>query len=179
MLSRSITLLLTMLLASSLAYAEIYRWDDANGANFTDDSSAVPEKFREKFFAEADAQPESTTPPVKVRMYRQNNPDLYQESKAPVRSANLEQKRGAVEATKHKQLHMENFQNTLQSLVLYIEILVTLGGILFVIWMATIADIIRSEFITPSNKTVWLLLVLLLPLIGMLPYMFMGSDYKV
>jgi hypothetical protein len=178
MVSRTITMLLTMLLVSSLASAEIYRWEDENGANFTDDSSSVPEKFREKIFAEADAQPENTTPPVKIVMYRHNNPVAYQESKAAVRLANLEQKRSAAEATKQKQLHTEDFQNTLQSLAFYIKIGVSLGVILFVIWMVTIVDIMRSEFITPSNKTVWLLLVLLLPLIGMLHYMFLGSNYK-
>jgi len=179
MVSQTITLLLTMLLTSSLASAEIYRWEDANGTNFTDDSSSVPEKFREKFFAEDEVQPDNMTPPVNVEMYRLNNPDAYQGSKAAVRLANLERKRSAAEATKLKQLHTEDFQDTLQSLAFYIEILITLGGILFVIWMATIADIIRSEFITPSNKTVWLLLVLLLPLVGMLPYMYLGSNYKV
>lgn len=178
MVSRTITMLLTMLLVGSLASAEIYRWEDENGANFTDDPSSVPEKFRKKIFTEADPQPESTAPPVKIGVYRQNNPDAYQESKAAVQRANREQKRSAAEATKQKQLRTEGFQNTLQSLAFYLEILVTLGGILLVIWMATIADIIRSEFITPSNKTVWLLLVLLLPLIGMLPYMVLGSNYK-
>ncbi|MFA7405554.1 MAG: DUF4124 domain-containing protein [Pelobacteraceae bacterium] len=167
-----------LLLVSSLASAEIYRWEDANGVNFTDDSSAVPEKFREKFFAEADARPEVTTPPAKAEMYRQNTPDAYQESKAAVRTANQDQKKNAAEATRQKQLNRESFQKTLQSLVFYIVIVVTLGGILFVIWMVNIADIIRSEFITPSIKTVWLLLVLLLPLIGMLPYMILGSNYK-
>src|SRR5450631_2241119 len=103
MISRTITMLLTMQFVGSLAFAasaEIYRWEDANGVNFTDDSSSVPEKFREKLIteadarpestvppvnAEADAQPESTTPPVKVRLHRQNTVvayNAYTESKA-------------------------------------------------------------------------------------------------
>jgi uncharacterized membrane protein len=112
-------------------------------------------------------------------MYRQNEPDAYQESKAAVQLANLEQKRSAEEATKLQHLHTEDLQNALQSLVVYIGILVTLGGILFVVWTITIADIMRSTFITPSNKAVWLLLVVLLPFIGMLPYMALESHYKV
>ncbi|MBW4055670.1 MAG: DUF4124 domain-containing protein [Proteobacteria bacterium] len=181
MVSRTITLLLTMLLANSLATvasAEIYKWEDANGVNFTDDSSSVPEKFREQFFAETDVPPESTTLQVKVRMSRQNKLGASKESMAAVRLANLEQKKIAAEATKQKQLQAEEFQKTLQSLVFYIEILAALGVFLFVIWMITIVDIVRSAFMTPSIKTVWLLLVLLLPLIGMLAYMYCGSQYK-
>ncbi len=181
MVSRTITLLLTMLLASSLAAAasaEIYTWEDANGVNFTDDSSSVPEKFREQFFTETGIPPESTTLQVKVSMSRQDKLGASKESKAAVRLANLEQKKIAAEATKQKQLQAEEFQNTLQSLVFYIEILAVLGVFLFVIWMITIVDIVRNEFMSPSIKTVWLLLVLLLPLIGMLAYMFWGSPYK-
>ena len=181
MVSRTITMLLTFLMVSSFACAasaEIFSWEDANGVNFTDDSTSVPEKFREKIITAVDVQPESTTPPIKVMMYRQNKPDAYHESKEEIRLANLEQKRSAAEATKQKQLHSLDFQNTLQSLAFYIEILLALGGFLFVVWVVTIADIVRSEFITTSYKTVWLLLVLLLPLIGMLPYMILGSNYK-
>jgi hypothetical protein len=181
---KTVIILYMLVLLASAASAEIYRWEDANGVNFTDDYSSVPEKFREKFFAEADAQPEntspsqSTAPPVKVGMYRQYNPDAFQESKAAVLLANLEQKRSIAEAVKQKQIRTRDFQNTLQSLAFYIEIVVLLGIVLFVIWVATIADIVRSEFIIPSNKTVWLLLVLLLPLIGMLPYMILGANHK-
>ena len=178
---------LAMLLAGSLAStasAEIYRWEDANGVNFTDESSSVPENFREKFFAETDARPESTSrpedtaQPVKAGIYRQNSPEVVQENRAAVRQANLEQKRSAAEAVKQKQIRTKEFQNTLQSLAFYIEILVLLGIVLLVVWMVTIADIVRSEFITPSSKTVWLLLVLLLPVIGMLPYILLGSNHK-
>jgi len=181
MLSRTIKMLLMLLLTGSLAYAadaEIYRWEDANGTNFTDDSSSVPEKYRERFFAEANTQPEIIAPRVKTVVYRQNIPDVFQENRTAVRQANLEQKRRSAESAKQEQMHTMDFQNTLQSLVFCVEILVMLGFVLFVIWMVTIADIFRSEFITPTNKTAWLLLVLLLPVIGMLPYMILGANYK-
>lgn len=181
MVLRTITMLLTMLFAGSFAFAasaEIYRWEDANGVNFTDQSSSVPEKFRDELFTEDDARPESTVPPVKVSRFRQNIPAAYYERKAAVQPDNQEYKRDAAEAAKQKQLQKNDFQNTLKSLALYIKIGAALGGILFIVWMVTIADIVRSEFITPSNKIVWLLLVLLLPFIGMLPYMYVGSNYK-
>jgi len=175
---KTAVILYMLVFLASVASAEIYSWEDANGVNFTDDSSSVPEEHREKFFAETTAQPEKTAPQVKVGIYRQNNPAVFQENKAAVRQASLEQKRSTAEAARQKQIHTRDFQNTLKSLAFYIEILVTLGIVLFVVWMVTIVDIVRSEFITPLNKAVWLLLVLLLPLIGMLPYMFLGSNHK-
>ena len=171
-------ILYMLILLSSVASAEIYRWEDANGINFTDDSSSVPEKYREKPFAEINAQSEGINPVVRVAITRQNRPAANQENQAAVHQANLEQHRRAAELKKQQQINTEEFQTTLQSLAKFIFIWIMLGFCLFIIWIVTIVDIVRSEFITPSNKTVWMLLVLLLPLLGMVPYLMLGSDQK-
>jgi len=176
-LKTAIILFLSVLLAS-VASAEVYRWEDADGMHFTDNYSSVPEKYREKDIAETDAPSGHTTPHVGVGINRQYRPVANQENKAAVHQANLEQHRRAAQAKKQQQIDTSNFQNTLQSLVKFIVIWIMLGISLFVIWICTIVDIARSEFITPSTKTVWMLLVLLLPLLGMVPYMILGSHQK-
>ncbi|MBC8017077.1 MAG: DUF4124 domain-containing protein, partial [Verrucomicrobia bacterium] len=167
-----------LIFLTSVASAEIYRWEDANGINFTDDSSSVPEKYRESPFAETNAQPEGTNPHVRVAMIQQNRPVANQENQAVAHQVNLEHHRRVAEAKKQQQINTRDFQTTLQSLAKFIVIWIMLGFCLFVIWIVTIVDIARSKFINPSNKTAWLLLVLLLPLFGMLPYMILGSNQK-
>jgi hypothetical protein len=167
-----------LVLPASAASAEIYRWEDANGINFTDDSSTVPEKYRGRPFAEAGVQSESTDLHARDGINRQYNPDAARENRAAVHQANLDHHMQAAEARKQKQINTRNFQNTLQSLANLIVLWAILGFFLFLIWAATIADIVRSEFVTPSNKTFWLLLVLLLPLLGMVPYLILGPGQK-
>lgn len=167
-----------LILLTSVASAEIFRWEDANGINFTDDSSSVPEKYRENRFAETNAQSVGTDPHVRVAITQQSRPVANQENQTVVHQANLEHHRRVAEAKKQQQINTKDFQTTLQSLAKFIIIWIMLGFCLFVIWIVTIVDIARSEFITPSNKTAWLLLVLLLPLLGMLPYMILGSNQK-
>ena len=48
----------------------------------------------------------------------------------------------------------------------------------FVFWLWVLIDILKSEF-TGSNKIVWLLAVILLPLLGAALYWFIGREQKV
>lgn len=170
-----------LVLLTSVASAEIYSWEDENGINFTDEASSVPEKYREKFFAKDakdNTQPVNSIQVVKVRVPGQKKPDILHEKNSAVQQAKPDWKRSSAETAKQKQIRIREFQNTLEALIFYIEVMAMLGTILFVVWIITIADIVKSEFIKPSNKTAWLLLVLLLPLIGVLPYIILGSNYK-
>ncbi len=47
----------------------------------------------------------------------------------------------------------------------------------FVFWLWALVDILRSEF-TGSNKIVWLIAVILLPLLGAVLYWFIGREQK-
>ncbi|KAF0219253.1 MAG: hypothetical protein FD174_2339 [Geobacteraceae bacterium] len=48
----------------------------------------------------------------------------------------------------------------------------------FVFWLWALIDILKSEF-TGSNKVVWLLMVMLVPLIGAILYYFIGREQKI
>lgn len=167
-----------MLIISSLASAEVYRWEDANGINFTDNSSSVPEKYREKLAAETRVQSGNTDPQARVGMYRQVNPAAAQQQRAAARQADPAQHRRTAQAREQQQITTRDRENTLQSLAKFIVVWILLGSCLFVVWIAAIVDIVRSEFVTPLSKTAWMLLVLCFPLLGMVPYMILGSNQK-
>lgn len=48
----------------------------------------------------------------------------------------------------------------------------------FVFWLWALIDLLRSEF-KGSNKIVWLLTVILLPLLGAVLYWFIGREQKI
>ena len=86
--------------------------------------------------------------------------------------------RTAEAALQQQHINAKVVENGFQSLARFLASWVILGLSLFVLWLIVIVDIVTSEFITPSNKTVWMLLVIFLPLLGMLLYMILGSSQK-
>ncbi len=48
----------------------------------------------------------------------------------------------------------------------------------FALWIWALVDILRNEF-TGSNKLIWLLAVIMIPMIGMILYFFIGRDQKI
>ncbi len=60
--------------------------------------------------------------------------------------------------------------------ILLMMSLVTIAA--FALWIWTLIDILRNEF-TGSNKLIWLLAVILVPLIGMILYLFIGREQKI
>lgn len=173
-----------LVLLTSIASAEIYKWEDANGIHISDNPSSMPEKYREKIFAEQKVSPKSITPQAEVGINKLNVPAvLNQINQVAVYQANLEQQRRASEAMRQQQaralaVSTKNLDNALQPLARFMAKWLLIGFILFIAWVATIVDIVRSEFDSPSNKTVWMLLVLFLPLLGMLLYYLFGLGQK-
>ena len=170
-------------LFTSVASAEVYKWEDANGMHFTDSPASVPEKYREKVYAETREQIKNTTPQVRVVIPPQISPVVTMQNQAAIYQANLEQQRRAAEAMRQQQASVlaastKNLDNAFQSLARFMAFWLIVGFFLFIAWVSTIVDIVRSEFESPSNKTVWMLLVLLLPLLGMLLYYFFGLSQK-
>jgi hypothetical protein len=55
-------------------------------------------------------------------------------------------------------------------------ILLAIGVFLF--WLATIIDIVKSEFKRDADKIVWFLFVMILPPLGVLLYFFIGRFQK-
>ena len=48
----------------------------------------------------------------------------------------------------------------------------------FAFWIWALVDILRNEF-TGSNKIIWLLAVVMVPLLGMILYWFIGREQKI
>jgi len=48
----------------------------------------------------------------------------------------------------------------------------------FVFWIWALIDILKSEF-TGSNKLIWLLAVIMVPMLGMILYWFIGREQKI
>ena len=55
-------------------------------------------------------------------------------------------------------------------------ILLAIG--IFLIWLATIIDIVKNEFKRDADKIVWFLFVMVLPPLGVLLYFFIGRFQK-
>lgn len=53
-----------------------------------------------------------------------------------------------------------------------------IGIIVFILWVWAIIDIVKSKF-PGNNQIVWLLVVILLPALGTLLYVFIGRDQRV
>lgn len=177
--------LFILVLFYSVASAEIYKWEDANGIHISDNPSSIPEKYREKLFAEHNVQTKTTTPQTAVGINKLNIPAVVDQiNQVAVYQANLEQqRRTAAEAMRQQQARAlavttKNLDNALQPLARFVVKWLLIGFVVFVAWVATIVDIVRSEFDTPSNKTVWMLLVLFLPLLGMVLYYLFGLSQK-
>ena len=180
---RSILVIFILAVLTSVASAEVYKWEDANGIHLTDSPASVPEKYREKVYAETREQIRTTTPQANVGVTQQYNPVATQVNQAAVYQANSEQQRRATEAFNKQQARAlaassKNFENALQPLARFMAIWLMIGFVVFIAWILTIVDIVRSEFTSPSNKTVWMLLVMFLPLLGMGLYYLFGLSQK-
>lgn len=108
---------------------------------------------------------------------------VNQINQVAVYQANLEQQRRVAEAMRQQQtralaVNTRNLDTALQPLARFMAIWLLVGFLIFISWVATIVDIVKSEFVDPSNKTVWMLLVLFLSLLGMLLYYMFGLSQK-
>ena len=48
----------------------------------------------------------------------------------------------------------------------------------FAFWIWALVDILKNEF-TGSNKLIWLLAVIMVPMLGMILYWFIGREQKI
>ncbi|HCE66864.1 MAG: hypothetical protein A2X82_11630 [Geobacteraceae bacterium GWC2_55_20] len=180
---RNIFILLAFALLTSAASAEIYKWEDENGIHLTDSPGSVPEKYREKVYADTRAQIKNTAPKA-TGIANLNIPAVVNQiNQVSVFQANLEQQRHKAEALRQQQARTlavsnKKVKSAFASLAGFMVIWLMLGSFLLIGWIATIVDIVRSEFETPSNKTVWMLLVIFIPLIGMVLYYIFGLGQK-
>ena len=57
-------------------------------------------------------------------------------------------------------------------------VIIIVGTALFLIWLATIIDIVGSEFKNSTDKIIWFFFVMLLAPVGVVLYFFIGRHQK-
>ena len=179
---KTVIIIYLLALLASVASAEVYRWDDENGINFTDDPASVPEMYREKVSAEATGQINNTAPQVRVEATRRKIPVVTQENRIAAYQDDLVRQRRATAETRQNQTRAlavaKYADNDFPSLATAVVVCLLLTLFLAIAWIATILDIGKSEFITPSIKTAWMAVVIFMPGIGMMFYYILGLGQK-
>ncbi len=177
-----------LLIATSLVYAETYKWEDANGMHFTDNPTSIPEKYRAKALGGTDEGISVVKPPVGSLPPQQNNPIADLEYLRKMEQANSERNRIAADSIKSQQsalkaqqakLAARMEQEVIQPLARFMAMWILIGTVTFIVWLLTLIDILRNEFTNPTNKIVWLLLVLCLAPLGVLLYLIIGRSQKI
>lgn len=56
-------------------------------------------------------------------------------------------------------------------------VVIVISIAIFVLWISTLIDILKSEFIN-NNKVIWLLMVIFLPGLGVILYYLIGRGQK-
>jgi ATP-dependent Zn protease len=171
-----------MFIITSVASAEVYKWEDTEVMYFTDNPSSVPEEYREKVYAENMEQNKSTDQQVKVEeTNNQNRPVVTRKNKISVSQANLgQQSRVGVRSIQQhtRDVSVKNVENEFPSIASLFVIWFMIALFIIITWVYTIVDTIRSKFITPTIRAVWMLLVIFVPLIGLELYYILGVSQK-
>jgi hypothetical protein len=179
---KTVIIISLLVLLASVASAEVYRWEDENGINFTDDPASVPEKYREQVPTEATEQIESPAPQVRVEATRRKIPVVTQENQIAAYHDNLEEQRQPTAETRQIQARalavVKHADADFPSLATAVVVCILSTLFLAIVWIATIFDISKSEFITPSIKTAWMVVVIFMPGIGMMFYYILGLGQK-
>ncbi|QWV94883.1 PLDc N-terminal domain-containing protein [Geomonas oryzisoli] len=184
-----------LVLTISVANAEVYKWEDANGVHFTDNPSSVPAKYRKRQPLEPTSESKAMNPQASTGTNQLASPTMTQtyvppaiqpttqQSQATIYQANLEKQKRAMEVVRQQQaralaVNTQNAERAANAFVKFMAVWLLIGGAIFVAWISTIVDIVKSDFTVSSNKTVWMLLVIFLPLLGMLLYFIFGTNQK-
>lgn len=186
-----LTFLVSLLFMTSLAHAVMYKWEDANGLHFTDNAEAVPKKYRPKAneAAKEVSKPVYTPPPsVPVQSYTvpaYSVPAYKTPAPASLATAQINQQ--AAEALKRQQdlINAQSRAQTaklekdvLQPVAKFVAFWMLFGVIAMVVWIATLVDIVRSDFTNPTNKVVWILLLVCIAPLGVILYYLIGTGQK-
>ncbi len=180
---KTVIIIYLLVLFASVASAEVYRWEDENGINFTDDPASAPEKYREKVVSEATGQIKDPVPQVRVEATWRKIPVVPQENQIAAYQDDLDQQRRATGAIRQMQskavaVNAGNVKDPFPSLATAVVVCILSTLFLAIAWIATIFDISKSKFITPSIKATWMVVVIFMPGIGMMLYYILGLAQK-
>ena len=180
---KTVIIICLLALLAPVASAEIYRWEDENGMNFTDDPASVPERYREKVPAEATEQIKDPTPQVSVEATQRKVPVVTQEKQVAAYQDDLEQQRrenGEIRQIQARAVAVSatNDKEPFPSLATAVVVCILSTLFLLIAWIFTILDVGKSEFVKPSIKAAWMVVVIFMPGIGMLFYYILGLGQK-
>ena len=172
---RVVILFMLVMFAATAAYGEVYKWQDGNGMHYTDNALSIPQKYREKVLEETrqDSQIQQSLQPIPLN--NKNYQVVGNRKPLAGNSIGLPQYPPPPKISFHKNT---SINEALYKLGKFITIIMLIGACLLLVWLLTLVDIIRSEFTDSSNKIVWFLLVLFLPLLGVILYSFIGTGQK-
>jgi hypothetical protein len=170
-------IILVVIYSSSISLAETYKWEDANGIHITDNASSIPEKYKDKALTKA--REGISRPQESINPAGENTGNKY--------DVNLERKPNSEVTIKPKQPFIfhptspytpKSIEQALEPLARFTAGVILFSVFLSIVWLSILVDIIRSEFTDSSNKTLWILLVILLPPLGLLLYLIIGLGQK-
>jgi hypothetical protein len=169
---RFILIVMLLLLFASVACAETYKWEDGNGVHYTDNANSIPEQLRTRVIEEArqrsgyDRQVQETDRvPRDGALFGPPGKMIDKQVPAQPRRFNA--------AKSHSGIN-----SLFASLAGFMTTLMLIGLAIFALWLFTLIDIIRSEFTEPSNKILWIILVIFLSPLALLLYYLIGRNQK-
>jgi len=176
-----------LLIASSVACAATYKWEDANGMHFTENPNSIPEKYRSKALSEPREDITTSKPQAGYSLpqqrnsvddqIKQNEENRVLQERARIAAESLKRQQAINNAHNNKLINNQ-LQQGFKSLATFIFLWVLIGIIVFVAWLSALIDILKSEFVNPSNKVVWLIVIFILPILGPILYSIFGKSQK-
>lgn len=93
-----------LLIATSIACAGTYKWEDENGIHLTDNPSSIPSKYQEKALKDYGSNNKATTPQIGGALQQQDNSIAEREKQEENNRIKQERARIAAETMRQQQL---------------------------------------------------------------------------
>lgn len=168
-------ILFVLIISSSYALGETYRWEDADTMYFTDNPESIPEQYREKVL-EMSREERQTPKSVERVSPPQNINQTIHEQASVARAVAI-----PAQIPTFPLIHTyakKNIREDFEPLSKLMAVAIVLSAVLSIGWILILADIIRSEFTISYGKAQWIVLVVMMAPLGMLLYLIIGLGQK-
>jgi len=174
---KTVLILFILIISSSYALGETYRWEDADTMYFTDNPESIPEKYREK--AIEGSREEIQTPKTEAiePPALESNQTIKYKQAFSARSVVIPAQVPIYPLI--NSLTPRNIKEDFEPVSKFISFVILFSASLAIGWIIILADIFRSEFTPTSSKAHWIVLVLFMPPVGMLFYVLSGFEQKI